>query len=523
LQQSIRTVAVTLCLGLAGMLGSALAAEDALVIVRPSDAISLDPHRATTAPEVWVYNNIYETLVVLDEQMNVQPGLAESWERIDPERTRFHLKRGVSFHDGTPFDAQAVKFTIERVIDPGHPARGRAWLGPVIGAEVVNDYTVDIVTDGPFGPLLNHLSMVFVVGMVSPAAVEKYGDEYGRNPVGTGPFAFESWETNQSIVLVRNDDYHGEPARVAAVEFRVVPEEGARMLSFMRGEADILLRAAPAELPLLRDDPRVKVFDAPGLRIVYIGLSLAQAPTDDPLVRQAIAHAIDVESINAYVVEDAMEAASGVLAPAVFGYAETGVRETYAYDLELALELLAQAGYTRDANGKLVDGSGNPLRLVQWASQGRDLKDKELSEAVSAQLRELGITIDYVQREWGAYLSALSTVEADFNLYTMGWVTMTGDADFGLYANFHSEDFNTNRSRYDNPIVDDALELARRSLDPQERLDAYATAQEQIIQDVVWIPIYQTRETVVTQEWVDGYVPHPAEYYLRLASVSLNR
>lgn len=523
MQQSIRTVAVIVVLSLASLLGSALAAGDTLVVVRPSDAISLDPHRATTAPEVWVYNNIYETLVVLDEEMEVRSGLAESWERIDEERMRFHLKQGVTFHDGTPLDAEAVKFTIERVIDPEHPARGKAWLGPVVGAEVVDEHTVDIITDGPFGPLLNHLSMVFVVGIVSPTAVEKYGDEYGRNPVGTGPFAFEGWETNQSIVLVRNDDYHGEAAKLEKVEFRVVPEEGARMLSFMRGDADVLLRAAPAELPLLRDDPRVKVYDAPGLRIVYIGLNLDLAPTSDKLVRQAIAHAIDVDAINAFVVEDAMEPAQGVLAPAVFGYAETGVAEKYAFDPELALDLLAQAGYEPDGQGKLVDSGGNPLKLVQWASQGRDLKDKELSEAVLAQLRELGFTVEYEQREWGAYLSALSAEGSDYNLYTMGWVTMTGDADFGLYANFHSEDFNTNRSRYDNAEVDAALELARRSLDPQERLEAYATAQQNIIEDVVWIPIYQTRETVVTQEWVEGYVPHPAEYYIRLAPVSINR
>jgi peptide/nickel transport system substrate-binding protein len=523
LHQTFRTAVVVVFLVLATLLGYTLAAGGKLVIVRPSDAISLDPHRATTAPEVWVYNNIYETLVVLDEEMNVQPALAESWERIDDARMRFHLKQGVTFHDGTPFNAEAVKFTIDRVIDPDHPARGRAWLGPVVGAEVVDEHTVDIITDGPFGPLLNHLSMVFVVGIASPTAVETYGDEYGRNPVGTGPFKFQSWETNQSIVLVRNDDYHGEVPELEAVEFRVVPEEGARMLAFMRGDADMLLRAAPAELPLLRDDPRVKVYDVPGLRIVYIGLNHTQAPTGDVRVREAIAHAIDVNSINAFVVEDAMEAATGVLATAVFGYADTGLREKYAYDPERALELLAEAGYTQNRDGKLVDSASNPLRLVQWASQGRDLKDKELSEAVSAQLRELGFTIDYVQREWGAYLSALPTPEANYNLYTMGWVTMTGDADFGLYANFHSQDFNTNRSHYSNPTVDEALETARSSLDPEERLEAYAVAQRQIVEDVVWIPIYQTRETVVTQEWVNGYIPHPAEYYVRLAPVSLDR
>jgi len=520
---TFRRIAVVALATLVTVAGGAALANDRLVVVRPSDAISLDPQRATTAPEVWVYNNIFETLVVLDEDMTVQPGLATSWERIDDSRMRFYLKEGVNFHDGTPFTADAVKFTIDRVLNPAARARGAAWLGPVVTAEVVDDYTVDVITDGPLGPLLNHLSMVFVVGIVSPTAVERFGDEFGRNPVGTGPFKFVSWETNQSILLERNEDYHGDVPELRQVEFRVIPEEGARMLAFMRGDADMLLRAAPAELDLLRADPNVTVYDTPGLRVVYIGLNLERGPTDDIRVRQAIAHAIDVDSINAFVVEDAMEPATGVLAREVFGYAETDVVERYAYDTERALSLLAEAGYTRDGQGRLVNAAGEPLRIVQWASQGRDLKDRELSETILAQLRELGFTVEYLQQEWGAYLSALATPEANYNLYTMGWVTVTGDADFGLFANFHSEDFNTNRSRYANAEVDAALELARRSLDPDERLAAYAVAQRQIVEDVVWIPIYQTRETVVVQNHVLGYVPHPAEYYIRFASVTMNR
>jgi peptide/nickel transport system substrate-binding protein len=142
-----------------------------------------------------------ETLVTLDEKMQVRPVLAERWERINDRTMRFHLRKGVTFHDGTPFNAAAVKFTLDRVLDPKTPARGRSWLGPVTGATVVDDTTVDVLTSSPFGPLLNHLTMVFVVGIVRPDAVKKFGDDFGRNPVGTGPFRFEEWKSNQSIVL----------------------------------------------------------------------------------------------------------------------------------------------------------------------------------------------------------------------------------------------------------------------------------------------------------------------------------
>lgn len=514
---------LVLSVSLLGVQAFAQTEGGTLTIGRPSDAISLDPHRATTAPEVWVYNNIYETLVAIDENMEIVPSLAESWERIDDTHMRFHLKEGVTFHDGTPFNAEAVKFTIDRVINPDQPARGRAWLGPVIGAEVVDDYTVDIITSSPFGPLLNHLSMVFVVGMVSPTAVEKWGDDYGRHPVGTGPFKFESWETNQAITLSRYDDYHGEKAHLDQVVFRVMPEEGARMIAFMRGDLDMVLRAAPAELELLRSDPSVQVFDSEGLRVFYVGLNLARSPTDDPLIRQAIAHAIDVESINAFVVENAMLPAESVIAPAVFGYKDTGMAEKYDYNPEQALELFAEAGYTPGADGTLLNSAGEPLQVTFWASQGRDLKDREVSEAIMAQLQEIGVTVEYLNQEWGAYLSVLATGDKPYNLYMLGWVTVTGDADFGLYDNFHSDETSPNDSNYNNAEVDTLLEVARSSLDQDERQQAYGEALEQITEDVVWIPIYQTQETVVAHDYVKGYVPHPVEYYIRLQPVWLEK
>src|SRR5207237_6950012 len=172
-----------------------------LVIGRPTDAISLDPNKATTAPEVWVYGNIFETLVTLDEKMQVRPALAERWERVNDKTLRFHLRKGVTFHDGTPFNAAAVKFTIERVLDPKTPARGKSWLGPVTGATVVDDSTVDIITSSPFGPLLNHLTMVFVVGILSPDAVKKYGDDFRRNPLGTRPFRVEEGNSTEQTTV----------------------------------------------------------------------------------------------------------------------------------------------------------------------------------------------------------------------------------------------------------------------------------------------------------------------------------
>jgi len=496
-----------------------------ITVGRPTDAISLDPLVATTAPEVWVYNNILETLVTLDENMQVKPTLAERWERIDDKTMRFYLKKGVKFHDGTPFNAAAVKYTIDRTINPKKPARGRAWLGPVDGAKVIDDGTVDITTSIPFGPLLNHLSMVFVVGIVSPTAVEKFGDDFGRHPVGTGPFKFQEWQSNDHITLARNDDYWGQKPYADKVIFKVIPEEGARMIAYDRGDIDVLLRAAPAEIGRLKQDKKNNVVEASGLRVVYIGLNTDIAPFTDQRVREAVAHAVDVNGINDYVVEKAMLPAQGLLAPSIFGYKDTKLQEKYKYDLAKTAALLQQAGYTKGSDG-IWQKDGKPLELSFWFSQGRDLKDKEVSEAVQAQLTKAGIKVKVLQREWGAYLNALSKEAPTYHLFTMGWVTMTGDSDFGLYANFHSSNIPPNGTqyvRYKNPQVDKLLDEGRISLDQAKRKAAYEQAQDLIVNDVVWIPIYQTKEIVVLKDYVKGYVGHPAEYYVRLNGVSLNK
>jgi peptide/nickel transport system substrate-binding protein len=496
-----------------------------LVIGRPSDAISLDPQKATTAPEVWVYGNVFETLVTLDEQMQVRPALAERWERIDPTTMRFHLKKGVVFHDGTPFNAAAVKFTIDRVIDPKSPARGRSWLGPVSGARVVDDATVDVLTASPFGPLLNHLTMVFVVGIVSPDAVKKHGEDFGRHPVGTGPFRFEEWKSNQSITLRRNDRYWGARPFLDRVVFRVIPEESARTIAYDRGDLDVLLRAAPVEMERLRRDRRTQVVETPGLRVVYVGLNVAAPPLDDLRVRQALAHALDVRAINDFVVEGAMLPARSVIAPLVFGYRDTHLPEAYAHDPALAKKLLAEAGWAAGTDGVLRK-NGKPLELVFWASEGRDLKDREISEAVQAQFSKLGIKATLTRMEFGAFLAALRTEKPEYNLFQLGWVTMTGDGDFGLYATFHSSNVppkGTQYPRYKNPEVDRLLDEARTSFDPAVRAAAYGKVLEHVTRDVVWLPIYQTKEVVVLKSPVKGYVGHPAEYYLRLGPVWLDR
>src|SRR6266851_6927487 len=290
-----------------------------LTIVRPTDPVSLDPQLETTAPGAWVYFNMLEPLLTIDEKMQIRPSLASSYEVMSPTKVRFKLRPGVKFHDGTPLNAAAVKFTFERALRGTPPARWASLAGPLAGAEVVDDLTVDVTTREPYGPILRTLAM-YCTGIVSPTAVQKMGEGFSRAPVGTGPFRFVEWKTNTHVILERNPDYWGDKALLDRVVFKVVPEEGARMIALQTGDADMVLLPAPVSLTQFRRDPKYAVHEVTGLRVVGIDMHAGLPPLDDVRVRLALLHAVDRKALLDNVLEGAAVAARGVLAPSVFGF-----------------------------------------------------------------------------------------------------------------------------------------------------------------------------------------------------------
>jgi peptide/nickel transport system substrate-binding protein len=495
-----------------------------LTIVRPTDPVSLDPHLETTAPGAWVYNNILEPLVIFDEKMQIRPVLAASYDVVAPTRIRFKLRPGVKFHDGTPLNAAAVRFTFERAFKGTPPGRWASLAGPIVGAEVVDDLTVDVVTREPYGPTLRSLAMVYA-GIVSPTAVQKLGTDFLRAPVGTGPFRFVEWKTNTHVIIERNADYWGDKAPLDRVVFKVVPEEGARMIALQTGDADMVLLPAPASLPPLRRDPRFTVHEVAGIRVVGIDMHAGLPPLDDVRVRQALFHAIDRKAILENILEGAAVPARGIMSPGVFGARDLQFDRLYPFDQARAKALLAQAGWTPGADGVLQKG-GQRLALSYLSSRGRFLKDYEITEAAQAMLREVGIETKIETGEWAAVFTQLRSDPFRHNLYTGSWLTVNVDADATLFTRYHSKQIppvGWNNFRYANPRVDALVEQARRSLNQAERERLYGEAQDMIVKEIVQIPIYNTRETVVTRASVKGFVIHPIEYNLGLAKVWLDK
>ncbi|MDQ3396822.1 MAG: ABC transporter substrate-binding protein, partial [Deinococcota bacterium] len=369
------------------------------MIVRPTDPVSLDPQLETTAPGSWVFSQILEPLITVNQQMEIEGRLATSWEFVDPTRLRFTLREGVTFHDGTPFNAEAVKFTWDRAFNSDPPGRWKSLAGPVEGIEIVDEYTVDLVALQPYGPLLLTATMPYT-GIVSPAAVERYGEDFGRNPVGTGPFKFVEWRTNDRITLEANEDYWRGRPELDRVIFRTVPEEGARMLSLRTGEADMVLLPSPSELSALEADPNFIVEGAPGVGIFYLAFNLDRPIVSDVRVRHAIAHAIDRELIVEAILEGGGVLATSVIGEPVFGHKDMGLLERYPYDPERAIELLQEAGYTLGGDGLMHDANGQVLHLDALPSNGRSLKDREIAETLQEFLRQVGIEVQLDLFEW---------------------------------------------------------------------------------------------------------------------------
>lgn len=505
--------------------GMAASAQNELTIVRPTDPVALDPHLETTAPGSWVYSNILETLITLSPNMELEPRLATEWEFVDDNRLRFKLREDVTFHDGTPFNAEAVKFTWERAFNPDSPGRWASLAGPFEAVEVVDEYTVDIVTSQAYGPLLFTMTMPFT-GIVSPTAVAEKGDQFSRAPVGTGPFKFVEWRANDRVVIEANDDYWRGRPELDRVVFRTVPEEGSRMLSLRTGEADMVLMPSPTDIAALETNPEFEVHAAEGVGVFYLGFNVTEAPTDNLLVRQALHHAIDRELLVEAVLEGGGTLATSVISPPVFGYSNQNLDELYPYDPERAIELLEEAGYVRGSDGMFADASGTPLVLSVLPSNGRSLKDLEIAEVLQEFFRQVGVGAELDVYEWATTFEIMRGAELPYNAFTFTWFTTTADADYTMYANYHSEETppnSWNRWRYANEEVDALLEQARASLDPQERLDAYAEVQEILAQDVASVPLYNSLETAVVNSAVDGYVAHPIQYILDLYPVSINR
>ncbi|WP_163971468.1 glutathione ABC transporter substrate-binding protein [Oceanobacillus halotolerans] len=475
-----------------------------LVIANLSDAVSLDPPSSNDTPSADVTINIFETLVVQDENMENQPGLAESWEQVDDKTWEFKLREGVTFHDGSEFNAEVVKANIDRILDPELASPVAFMYDMITNVEVVDDYTVHFETEFPFAPLPAHLAhpgglIVSKEQIEADYAAMEEGEEPGsvinENPQGTGPFKFEEWQSGQSIKLVRNEDYWGENALLDSVTFKVVPEDLTRIAELRTGDSHITNPLSPSDLEQIEAEDGMSVTRQSSSSLSYIGFNSDKEPFNDQRVRQAISMAINKEEIINGIYDGIGIPAKGPVAPGVFGYDEE--LNGLEYDVEKAKELLAEAGFE--------DG----FTATIWTNDNRERIDTATN--VQEQLAEIGVELEIEVLEWGAMLD--QTAQGEHEMMVFGWTNVTGDADNSLYPLFHSDNLGSagNRTFTADEDLDSYLANARQTSDQEERQEFYSQAQERIAELAPMIFIHHQEYLLGVRDEVKGLSQLPTQ------------
>lgn len=452
----------------------------------------IDPHVDASSELGIPLTSVYDTLVYQDLDGNFVAGLAERWEVSDDGLVyTFYLRRDVHFHDGTPFNAQAVQFNLDRVRDLGAASRkAGGMLGPYERTEVVDDYTVRLHLSDPYAPLLDSLSQVYL-GMASPAAVQQWGSEYQLHQVGTGPFVFQEYLPNDHLTLVRNPDYawapevydHDGPAYLDEIEFRFYVDPAVRALALESGEAHVMGEIPPQDAVRLEGDERfaLHLVPVPGHPLQFF-INSARPPTDDLRVRQAILYAADRESIVNTVFLGYSPVAWGPLAASTMGY-EPQLEGTYAHDPVRANELLDEAGWLDTDGDGIRDKDGQPL-ILQAYLQGWGYLP-EVGQLLQSQLHDVGIDM---QMETVAYPAAVEA--ASQGLHHLAPMVFSSSDPSVLNLTFPSSiEPGFNWSKTDDAELAGFLAEAVHAMDLNRRAELYSQAQLRIMNLALVLPI----------------------------------
>ena len=377
-------------------------AHGPLKVVLSADPRSLDPTIDTIKTSLVIIFTMVEPLVKNQPDGSYAPWLAESWELIDPNRWRLHLKEGVQFHNGEAFNADTVAFSVDTFINT--PGEARGWFSFLKGSEVVDEYTIDLITNNPTVSLPPTLAFLFAF---PPEYYAEVGSEgFGENPVGTGPYQFKEWNRGVDLKVEVNPDYWGVMPTVEEIQFLWAAEASSRMAMLETGEAHITQKTPPQFISQIENNPDIRIETARSIRKVFLRLNPNEPPTDNPKVRQALNYAINVESIILNLFQGhAYGRDTGFILPGMECY-DPDRLSRYTYDPEKAKQLLAEAGYP--------DG----FEMDFWHTLNDQPLDKETSEAIAADLAKVGITVNLIGRESGAFYSKVGTERVSGAIYS---------------------------------------------------------------------------------------------------------
>ena len=515
-----RTViaAVALIASSVFILGSVNAStpNNVLVVGQIAEPKSLDPATVTAVNDFRILMNIYDGLVrYKDGALEVEPALAESWEiSADGKTYTFNLRSGVKFHDGTAVDADAVKFNFDRMLDEDHPFHDTGpfplsfFFSAIDGVEAVNENTVRFTLNAPYAPFLSNLA--YPTGLIaSPAAIKKHGSDFGRNPVGTGAFKFDSWKSNEAVVVSRHDAHWDGKAGTEAVVFRPITDGNTRVAEMLSGGIDMMVEVPPTALSKFSGND-FSIAEQAGPHVWFLILNAKEGPFANKLVRQAANYAINKKAIVENVLEGTAAIAAGPTPPA-FAWAYNDSLQPYPYDPAKARTLLKEAGVSN-------------AKLTFYVTQGGSgmLDPVAMGTAIQADLAAVGFDVEIKTFEWNAFLGEVNPgLEGKADMAEMAW--MTNDPDTLPYLALRTaawpEQGGFNSGYYSNPKVDELLEAARSSTDQAQRARLYKEMQTIVQDDAPWVFVANWKQNAVTSDKVQNFSLQPS-FLLLLKDVS---
>jgi peptide/nickel transport system substrate-binding protein len=466
---------------------------------------ALDPDFYQVTLEKNVTLLVAEPLIYRDTEFKLAPGLATSWKVADDGLTwTFDLRKGVKFHDGTPFDARAVKANYDRWV---HPSTKSGTLKNVVapmmdGFEIVDDYTVRIKTKRAAAAFTALLSG-WAVQLVSPTALQTLGNDIAIKQAGTGPFKIQSMVAGESLTLVRNDDYWGGAPNIEKIEFKSIPEPAARSAALLTNQVDFSVDVPPSQLPRLKDAAGMRHIENPVISQWWIDINQAHPPLDKVEVRKALNHAIDMQELKNVVYEGSMRAFNGPVPPEVFK--PDASIPGFNYDPERAKQLISQAGVSTPINLKFL--------FIQSPLTTR------FGEVLQAQLKKVGIELELDRRERAAVIQSVEA-NRDYDLYLTNHSNSSGDPWVFIGAQLLSNASN-NWGAHNNPKFDPLINQMGTELDAAKRAQVLNDFFRLFADDPGYAATHNPAVNYVLSQRLEGFVPHPTGELISLRTAWL--
>ena len=442
------------------------------------DLDTVDPAQQTTTTVQNVLDYGLQSLVAFDTQGKIEPLLGTSWNTSKDGLTlTFNLRQGVKFHDGTPLNADAVVFSLDRLISGKVKVPIGAGFKSMQSIEAINPSTVAIHLKHPDPNLLPNLSTT-MASIFSPTSATKDGNSPTNivRPVGTGPYQFTRWTKGSEVVYTRVDDYWGQKPYYKTVAFKFIPEANSREAGLLAGQLDVIMNPPVTDLISLSQNPAVKLLKAPSDRSIFIGINTVKPPLDNEKVRQALNYAVDKDAIIKNVMFDAVNLMDSPFPSSLTGYCKVGA---YKYDPEKAKQLLAEAGVKN-------------LKITLGSPTGRYIQDIQFAQAISGYLRKVGIDASVRTMDWPSYVSAMQQKAGPFDLHVLGWApgALDGPTQLQMFTTATIPPKGLNTAFFSDPTVDKLTAESALNLDEASRRQQLCQIQKDVWQQAPWIYLW---------------------------------